>query len=64
MFLASLAALMAPVLLALSHLVTMNAFDPLLWAAIAYVVVRIAKSSIERLWLAVGGLEGVTILNK
>src|ERR1700733_531362 len=29
MFLASLAALMAPILLALSHLFTMNAFDPL-----------------------------------
>jgi len=64
MFLASLAALMAPVLLALSHLFTMNAFDPLLWTAIAYVVVRIAKSGNERLWLVVGALAGVTILNK
>ena len=43
MFLASLAALMAPVLLAMSHLFTMNAFDPLLWTAIAYLVVRIAR---------------------
>src|SRR5580700_2896732 len=42
-FLASLAALMAPVLLAFSHLFTMNAFDPPLWTAIAYFIVRISK---------------------
>ena len=64
MFLASLAALMAPVSLALSHLFTMNAFDPLLWAAIAYLVVRIVKTGNEPLWLAVGALAGLTILNK
>jgi hypothetical protein len=64
MFLASLAALMAPVSLALSHLFTMNAFDPLLWTAIAYLVVRIVKGGDERLWVAAGALAGVTILNK
>jgi hypothetical protein len=64
MFLASLAALMAPVSLALSHLFTMNAFDPLLWTAIAYLIVRIAKNDDRRLWLAVGVLVGITILNK
>jgi 4-amino-4-deoxy-L-arabinose transferase-like glycosyltransferase len=42
----------------------MNAFDPLLWTAIAYLVVRVARSSDERLWLAVGALAGITILNK
>jgi hypothetical protein len=64
MFLASLAALMAPVLLALSHLFTMNAFDPLLWTAIAFLVVRIARDGSQLLWLAVGALAGITILNK
>jgi hypothetical protein len=64
MFLASLAALMAPVSLALSHLFTMNAFDSLLWTAIAYLVVRISRSGDERLWLAVGALVGIAILNK
>ena len=64
MFLAAVAALMAPVLLALSHLFTMNAFDPLLWTAIALLIVRIAKSGDERLWLGVGALTGITILNK
>ena len=54
---------MAPVSLALSHLFTMNAFDPLLWTAIAYLVVCIARGN-EHLWLAVGALAGITILNK
>jgi Dolichyl-phosphate-mannose-protein mannosyltransferase len=64
MFLASLAALMAPVSLAFSHLFTMNAFDPLLWTAIAWLIARIAKGGREPLWLAVGALAGITILNK
>lgn len=64
MFLAALAALMAPVGLALSHLFTMNAFDPLLWTAMAWLLVRIAKTGNERLWLTVGILAGIAILNK
>jgi hypothetical protein len=64
MFLAAIATLMAPIFLALSHLFTMNAFDPLLWTAIAFLIVRIAKGGSERLWLAVGALAGVAILNK
>jgi hypothetical protein len=64
MFLAALAALMAPVSLALSHLFTMNAFDPLLWTTIAFLLVRIVKSRFEPLWLAIGALAGITILNK
>jgi hypothetical protein len=64
LFLASLAALMAPISLALSHLFTMNAFDPLLWTAIACLVVQIAKTQREPLWLAVGALAGVAVLNK
>lgn len=64
MFLAALAALAAPISLALSHIFTMNAFDPLLWTAVALVVVLIAKGASERLWLAAGALAGITILNK
>lgn len=63
-FLASLAALMAPVLLAMSHLFTMNAFDPMLWTAIAYVVARIDKSGRGHLWLLAGALVGIALLNK
>ena len=64
MFLAALATLMAPIFLALSHLFTMNAFDPLLWTAIALIIVRIAKGGDQRLWLVIGLLTGLTILNK
>jgi hypothetical protein len=64
MFLAGLAVLLAPVSLALSHLFTMNAFDPLLWTAIACLVVRIVRFDQQPLWVAVGVLAGVTILNK
>jgi hypothetical protein len=64
MFLTSLAALMGPMALALSHIFTMNAFDPLLWTALALLVVRIVKTGNERLWIPAGVLVGITILNK
>jgi Dolichyl-phosphate-mannose-protein mannosyltransferase len=63
-FLAALAALMAPILLIFTHLFTMNAFDPMFWTAIAILLVRIAKSGNERLWIPTGILAGITILNK
>jgi hypothetical protein len=42
----------------------MNAFDPLLWTGIACLVVQIAKTGREPLWIFVGALAGITILNK
>ena len=41
MFLAALAVLAAPIFLALTHLFTMNAFDPLLWTLLAWLLVRL-----------------------
>jgi MFS family permease len=64
MFLAALAALVTPISLAFSHLFTMNAFDPLLWTAIAYFIALIGKNGREPFWIAVGALAGITILNK
>jgi dolichyl-phosphate-mannose-protein mannosyltransferase len=64
MFLAAVATLFCPVGLAFGHLFTMNAFDPLLWTAIAYLVVRIANTGNQRLWLGIGALVGITLLNK
>ena len=64
MFLGSFTTLMAPILLALSHLYTMNAFDPLLWTGLAYLVVRITKTGNQKLWLAFFLLFGLTTLNK
>jgi hypothetical protein len=63
-FLAGLATLMCPVGLAFGHLFTMNAFDPVLWTAIAYCVVRIVNRDEQRLWVVIGALTGVALLNK
>jgi hypothetical protein len=63
-FLAGLATLMAPILLAISNLFTMNAFDLLLWTCIAVLIARLAKTGDERLWIPIGAVVGVTILNK
>jgi hypothetical protein len=64
MFLASLAVLVAPVYLTLSHLFTMNAFDPLLWTLIAWFLVDLVQTGKERDWLWIGVLTGITLLNK
>lgn len=64
MFLASLAVLVGPVYLTLSHLFTMNAFDPLLWTLIAWFLVDLAETGEEKKWLWIGGLTGITLLNK
>jgi hypothetical protein len=64
MFLAALAVMVAPIGLAFSHLFTMNAFDPLLWMLIAWLLVDLAEAGNERNWLWIGVLTGVTLLNK
>ncbi len=64
MFLASLAILVAPIYLAFSHLFTMNAFDPLLWTAIAWFLVDLVQTANEQNWLWIGVLTGITLLNK
>lgn len=64
MFLSGLAVLVAPILLGLSHLFTMNAFDPLLWTLLAWLMVKLVQTGNERLWLWIGALVGVTLLNK
>jgi hypothetical protein len=64
MFLAALATLMAPVLLGLTHLFTMNAFDLVLWTAIACLIAHLANTGRQLLWLPIGALAGITILNK
>ena len=63
-FLASLTVLVAPISLAFSHLFTMNAFDPLLWLALAWLFVELVETGKQRLWLWIGALIGVTLLNK
>ncbi len=62
--LAALTAMAAPLLLGLGHLLTMNAFEPLLWVAIALFLVRLVGGADPREWLAVGLLTGIAVLNK
>jgi len=63
-WLAGLATLVAPIYLAMSHLWTMNAFDPLIWGGCARVMLRIVRGGNPRLWLLFGALAGVGLLNK
>jgi 4-amino-4-deoxy-L-arabinose transferase-like glycosyltransferase len=62
--LAAIAVLIAPGYLAFFHLLTMNAFDPLLWTACAYVVMRVIQTGNQRLWLWFGVLAGISLENK
>jgi len=62
--LASLAVLLAPIYLAFGSFLSMNAFEPVLWMACAYILVRILKGGDERLWLLFGAVAGVGLQNK
>jgi len=62
--LAGVAVIVAPSYLALHNLLTMNAFEPLVWAACAYLFVRLCKGGDERLWLWFGLVAGVGLMNK
>jgi hypothetical protein len=62
--LAGLATGLAPVALSLGSYYSMNAFDLLFWALIAFLLVRVLSGGSERLWLAFGVAAGVGLLNK
>lgn len=62
--LAALCTACAAVYLIIYHILTMNAFEPLLWMGCAYVVVRMIKTGNQRLWLWFGVLAGVGMENK
>ena len=62
--LAALAAATSAQVLAGFHLLSTAAFDIFFWAAISLVVIRLLGTGRQRLWLVVGGLGGVALLNK
>ena len=64
MLFAALAVLVTPIFLMFSHLFTMNAFDPLLWTLLALLMVDLIQTDNQKLWLWIGGLVGITLLNK
>lgn len=62
--LAALAVLTAPLWMALFSLHTMNALDQLVWAAGAWLVIRIVRDDWPAGWLWFGALCGIGLLNK
>jgi MFS family permease len=62
--LAALGVLIAPGYLLFFHLLTMNAFEPLLWTLAAFLVARIIQTGNQKLWLWFGVVSGIGILNK
>ncbi|HEX8926351.1 MAG TPA: glycosyltransferase family 39 protein, partial [Terriglobales bacterium] len=61
---AALLTLCMPLALGLSHLYTMNAFDFPLWALIVWLLLRLENTRDARLWIVIGAVVGITILNK
>jgi len=62
--LAALAALVAPVYLGTDHHYSMNTFDVLLWTLGAFLTLRALASGSPRLWLLLGVVLGLGLLNK
>src|SRR5437868_1586468 len=62
--LAAIAVIAAPIYLLLHHWITMNAFEPLIWVAAGWCVVRAINRSEPRYWLWFGILIGLGMENK
>ncbi len=62
--LAALAALTAPVYLAATSYNSMNGYEPLLWAAAAWTLARLANGGARGHWLLFGLLAGLALLTK
>jgi 4-amino-4-deoxy-L-arabinose transferase-like glycosyltransferase len=62
--LAALCMAIAPSYLATTGLYSMNAFDLLLWAVSFLLVIRIVKTGNPRLWVFLGAVVGLGLLNK
>jgi hypothetical protein len=63
-FFAGLAVLLAPGILVMDSLLTMNAFEPLFWMGCVLVVVRFLRTGDSLLWLWFGVLAGLGLENK
>jgi 4-amino-4-deoxy-L-arabinose transferase-like glycosyltransferase len=62
--LAALSVLVAPGFLGMDNLLSMNVFEPLFWLGCSYVILRIIHTRNQKLWLWVGLLSGLGLLNK
>jgi hypothetical protein len=62
--LAMLCIALAPFYLAVGNLLTMNAFEPLLWMGAAYLFVKASESDAPALWAALGFVCGLGLIDK
>jgi 4-amino-4-deoxy-L-arabinose transferase-like glycosyltransferase len=61
---AAVAALVAPGILIIDGLLTMNAFEPLFWMSCAYLLIRLMKTGNQKLWIWFGVVAGIGLENK
>ncbi len=62
--LAALAVAIVPQYLGICGIYSMNAFDLVFWSASALLLTRMIRTDDARLWLPLGGLLGIALLNK
>jgi 4-amino-4-deoxy-L-arabinose transferase-like glycosyltransferase len=62
--LAAFAVMPVPIYLLLAHWLTMNAFEPLLWATTLWLTLRMVSRNDPRIWLLIGLLCGIGLENK
>lgn len=62
--LAAIAVILMPGYLFLQTVLTMNAFEPLLWMICAYIAILILKYEAPKLWLLAGLVVGIGLMNK
>lgn len=61
---AALTVLLVPAYLTLSGFYSMNAFDLLCWTLAIYILIKLIKAPGPRLWIVMGAVLGLGILNK
>ena len=59
-----LAVALAPVILGMNTIYSMNAFDYLVWALTAYILILIIRNEKKNLWLILGLVLGLGLMNK
>jgi 4-amino-4-deoxy-L-arabinose transferase-like glycosyltransferase len=62
--LAAGAAATSPQVVATFHLLSTASFDLMFWSALSFLALRLLRTGEERLWLAVGAVAGLGLLNK
>jgi hypothetical protein len=62
--LAAAAAATSPQVVATFHLLSTASFDLMFWSAITFLTLRLLRTGNERLWVAVGAVAGLGLLNK